>query len=521
MIGLALVGLLLGGPIVAGPFAGRRIVSAIEEGLAAHAALGSLALRVPGTARLRNFELTDLDEAPILTVERLDVSAGVLAAAFGRYRADVTLEGFELHLRQRADGRWNVQELPRAGAPEGPDDRSDERTGAGSHPATEVPDVRAHVRIGPGRVVVHTPDGACGLEQLALELDVRSLEQAAPFTCSGRLFGPAGDAGTVRIEGQLTAAAEGLLGAAGLRANLGVALGDVLLDALSPALALLVRADSIEGRLAGNLQLELGSDLALVGAGSLVVTSLRMRGPLDTGEPRAVERIELVLGATRPGATTGAVELRLTADDFAALELDLALEGSLFSASSNGELTAELALRADAGGLVDRLAGWVPFEGDNAYGGALSARTDLSMRTEASELAALTARADVRVTDFAATDADGHAIDVGELTSAKLDLEASYDLARGAFSLPRFELLAGPIEARGKARLRGLGGGSDGAVALAVDDSELRAEVDLERLHASLAAFADVGDFGGALSARVRKPARSGSRPRSLPARCG
>ena len=108
----------------------------------------------------------------MLRVEQLDVEVAVLAALTGSYRAEVTVDGFELAARQAADGSWDVESLAREEEPDaGPDDAGDDGGPGTAPPEPEpLPDLDVSVALRDGRVVLHGLDGTSELEDVTLDL---------------------------------------------------------------------------------------------------------------------------------------------------------------------------------------------------------------------------------------------------------------------------------------------------------------------------------------------------------------
>src|SRR5262249_41440867 len=154
----------------------------------------------------------------------------------------------------------------------------------------------------------------------------------------------------------------------GLRATVDVALKDLLLRGLEPALALVAPVAGLSGTLAGTAHVELGQGLALQGSSAIALTGLELSGPLAGAAPVGVRRIARSGEATQGSEGAGKQELALAADDF----LSIVYTGtSSAAASGDGAVTGTLTVDGAIARLSEIARAWVPIKEDVRLEGKL------------------------------------------------------------------------------------------------------------------------------------------------------
>lgn len=220
-------------PIFGAPVARDALIDRLEGDLHAHATLDDLAFGLSGWARLSALGLEDLDGRPVLSLERADLSLGLIPALRGRIEGELVLDGLVVHLRRNEEGLWNVLELPRAGAPSSDEESAGE--GSGDEEAEPLPDVQASLLVKNGHIIVHGSDGETELRDLTLEVGVPGAREPASFHLGANVHGPTGPGGRITIDG--SSPLEPLASGAS-PASFAFTLEELLLEALEPALAL-------------------------------------------------------------------------------------------------------------------------------------------------------------------------------------------------------------------------------------------------------------------------------------------
>ncbi len=198
-IRFALIGILLGvalllafAPALAAPIVRGIAIDRIAERVDGRASIQEFSLSWGGKVHLGKVSVVEASGAPIARIDRADASIDVWDALRGRYRFDLDLAGFEVVLRQRADGHWNVEEW--AGAA---------KNGGSKAGASEPLDAQGAVKLSGGRVVVEALDGTTSIEgmELAARLEPPGAESSwrASFTATrdGRPAGSFHSEGTL------------------------------------------------------------------------------------------------------------------------------------------------------------------------------------------------------------------------------------------------------------------------------------------------------------------------------------
>ena len=368
-VALLLVALLAAGPWLAAPLVQRLLVGNLEDNLDAEARVDDLSLHHGAGLSLRGLQLTErlapggaADPArPLARIESLDARVDLLGLLSGNADVDVTLDGFEFHLRREADGRTNIEKVLKTRAPK-PDAEPGEPTRA-----EDLPRVKAAIDVAHGRVVVHGDDGATELRDITMRADVDGLDAPATWRLAARLHGPAGPAGGIELSGEVRLD-EWLQPADAL---LDWTLQDLTLAALSPALEALADVAVDGGRLAGT-----GRYTVQPGAMSLSDTSavslvgLVLSGPRFGAAPLAVPDIRLEADGDVGAAGTEGHDVRLSVGDA------LVVDGRLgpLSLTDGGQFAVQVEAQLDK--LTELLRPWVLLPEGHALGGALTARAD-------------------------------------------------------------------------------------------------------------------------------------------------
>ncbi len=494
---LALVVLVALAPFLSGPILRTLIVDAIEDELDAEARVQAVSFAWPARVRVRGLELTDASGAPLAALDELRASLELWPLLFGRIRAEVELSYPEIHLSRAEDGLWNWEQplakaRPRSGA------ERDVATGAEA-----VPDVRARLRLADGHVRVHGPHGDTTLGDIQLEVDLDGLERPAPFRLALGLRGPLGPAGGLTLEGSFTAAAGGRIDVLGFAGKSKLALQELQLAGLAPALELLAGAglpvDGLAGVLSGEAEFTLAAGLALAGQSDIQLRDLTLRGPLAPAELTRIDLVELRGRATQQGEGAGSQQFELRADSF--LSVTYAGRSSL-PARGAGEVGGTLTLSAELEPLAQIARGWLPLQAGVAIQGRVEAGLELETALADRRPTAARVQARAGIEGLAARDAAGRALDLAELEGLALELDAAADLERGTLSVPKFDLRAGPVSCAGRLEAAGLAL-DPAARALELRSGALQLAADLEKLRGTLAQLVafEGAPFGGRLSA--------------------
>lgn len=307
-----LAALVFLGPVLAAPYVRGMVERRMEEQLNAEASLAGLSFTLGGSLSLSEFSLTDLEGQPVLSVDSLEAHVNLLRALRGTYEAELTLDGLELHVRRDRDGELNLMKLPKQRRPSGrvPDAPAPApvpggepaETPRGEEPAPLL-DLGGRLLVRNSRIVFH--DEAQGTAEIRkLELDVRldRFNEPAPFRLALEAVGPGGPAGTVALDGSVTLAQDGRLGADSVRAAVQYAIEGLDLGRLKPAGAALASVERLEGQVSGVGAWRVGQDFQLEGAGGLELHDLDLALPglelagdldLDVSDERAVADGEL------------------------------------------------------------------------------------------------------------------------------------------------------------------------------------------------------------------------------------
>ncbi|MCP3920627.1 MAG: DUF748 domain-containing protein [bacterium] len=472
-------------PKLAAPWVRRRAVQEIEKSLAVDAEIAELSFDLAGGVHVGGMVWNDALGRELVAVERVDVEAAVLRAIGGTYDADVTVDGFVVHVRQNDDGTWNLAELPRVDEDEDRDNEgsSKEKT---DEEESAPPAVASRVRVQRGRIVVHGADARTELTDFTFQLDLASLEAPAPYELSLAIRGPQGEGGTIRSQGEVTLSDT-------ITATSALQLDGVLLAALEPALELVLPLAAIEGRLGGEASIALEADGALRADASFAVEDVAATGTREGASTTTVGRIALAVHVDADATRAGSQQLTFEVGE----ALKIGFEGTTTGSGEDGvHAIGDLTIDGDLKQLTQLVAGWVPMregldvEGrivgsshidvDDSLGGLLPGRVDV----------------DVRVRDVAARGESGELLDLGELSQARVVFAAQGD--GDLLSIGGIDAAFGPVRLSGAVRAAGL---AAGAQALDLTGTELELNADLESLGNNLAELVDLEglDLGGTL----------------------
>ncbi len=479
-------------PAVAAPWVRHVIVREIERRIDARASIDDLSLSWGGSVRIAGLEISEPSGARLASLGQARLSLGLVGLLRGEYRAEVDLRDPELHLRRDPGGTWNLARLAREAGVKVEDE-------GGPKGMAGLPSIRARLDLSDGRVVFHGEGGETELSGIELFAEVNGLENPAPCRLTLAVRGPHGPAGGLFLEGTFTAAADGRLDVEGLLARARLELSDLDLQGLAPAMALFGPVQEPSGRVNGHAEFDLGRGLSLQGSTEINVREFSVRGPRTPAQPVHVKEIRLTGRATQESGGDGAQHLELRADDF----LSLAYSGtSKLAPLGEGEISGALTLEGSLARLSEIANAWIPFQEGVSVEGRLSQRIDLFAGLRSRRPTVLRASVHGGIEGLGARDGAGRAIDLGELDTVELTLDASADLARGDLQVEKLLARAGPIALEGHLESTGLlGRGSPPEVA--VGEGAFTLEADLERLRESLGKVVDLGGarFGGNLTA--------------------
>jgi hypothetical protein len=502
---LALLALLVVaiGPSVAASAVRRALVGTIEDGYFATAAVDELDVGYSGSLHLAGLAVDDLEGRPVLRLASLDAAVAPLAALGGALDADVTVTGLELHLRQDADGEWNVTGLGRETEEERArrerEARDRERETGG-----ELPDARLTFALRDARLVVHGAEGASELTGIEVDVALDGLDRPARVEVRSGLAGPGGPAGAVELLADVTLAPAGELDGSELRAEGTVALTGVVLDSLAPLLVQLAPLRDVAGAVEGELEFAVESGLALRASGALKVSDLELLGPREGATPARIADIALGLEATSDGDGESTHHLSLLCDDF----LEVKLDGHTADLGTDAaEVAGSLVVHAVLGEVAELARGFVALREEVTVGGGFVTRVGYEVRAGEDDTMVALDVVGAEVTSFAATDARGAPIDLGGFTHAKLSGKVALGTGTGSVELTEGRLYAGPITGSAELHATGVPGlvAEDSVRALAVEDSKLTLRADLDRLATALTGLLELPalDLAGQLDVDV------------------
>ncbi len=496
---LAALGTVLAAPVVRG-----ILVKELEERTDADVTIEDLSLSWAGRVRIAGVGIVERSGQPLASLGEARLAVRPLGLLTGNYRADLELRELELHLRRDADGTWNLARVlgqTPGEEEEDTDEEPDERS--------EAPRIEASVDISGGRVVMHTPEGDTELVDIEASARIESLERPAPVHLAFEVRGPEGSAGRVLLDGTITAATDGKLGPASLAGDARLELQALDLGRMAPALEELAPVEELAGHLEGHAALQLGRGLDLSGSTDIVLRDLALRGPREGAAPVRVQEIHWRGQATQASDGSGTQELELLADDF----LELSYRGtSRLTPDGTGQVTGALTLAASVARLAEISSAWAPLRENVELEGRISQRIELSAELRERQPTSVQVVSQGGIEDLGARDAAGRRLDLGELASVDLLLDARADLARGDLLIAELLARAGPVALQGTLDASGLRGGSSPGE-LVIRQGNFSLEADLGRLRTALENLVDLGQtrLGGSLSARAEIGGRGGA----------
>jgi hypothetical protein len=284
ILGLPLV---LLAPALASPLVRGAVASALEEQLGGEASFEDLSLSWPANLTAKGLRVLDPAGRPVLSLSSLEGSLDARALLRGRLVVDARLHRAELHLRQQADGSWQLGEPPPADS----DQEQDEDDEEGE---SEDPGISGDVWLEDSRVVLHAPDGEVALENLELGGSLPAdLSELATFHLAFDAEGEEGPAGSLRGDGKLALGSLAAIDPRDIEATLEV--DGLTLAALRPVLALWLPERIPSGTIDSSLRLT-GESERLQLTGRSTVTNLEVEVLSEDGdEPLVIRDPEVVL----------------------------------------------------------------------------------------------------------------------------------------------------------------------------------------------------------------------------------
>ncbi len=218
-------------PAIAAPIVRSFATSAIEERTGGRATIDSLSLSWKGKVELGGVDVAESGGAPIARLDAASAKIDVMGALKGRYDFDVLLQGFELHLRQRPDGTWNVAEWMPPKEPEATEEPPEDE-----QPEEPISAPRGAVKLANGRILVEALDGTTAIEGLELEAHLEPPGETSTWKAGFSATRDGRAAGSFLSEGVLERA-DTSLDPASLRANGKLAIDGLPLVLLEPFLS--------------------------------------------------------------------------------------------------------------------------------------------------------------------------------------------------------------------------------------------------------------------------------------------
>jgi len=494
---LVVVVLLL--PFLAGWLGPGIIERVAGSRLNGRAAVKQLSVSYSGDVKLRDLEILDEQDRSVLTVRRADLDAELWPAVSGDYRAVLTVDGFELHVRPGREQAVNLIELPKR--KERPPKVLEPKT------RTELPAVRLDAEFKNGLVVVHGLEGRTELRELALALDLDGLDREGRFSFSAELHGPAGPSGRMASHGTFLAvppdrSPDGSPDRSPDRVDLNLDLEGLLLEALAPALSLVASTDGLSGRLDADLQARLTGQNAVVGSGSLNLRDLRVPATREGAADLVLKSVVLEGQADLDAGGHGRQSIRLDAAELLALQYDGEMQLGDDGARS---LAGEVRLEGQMEAMARAAEAFVPLEPGLTFGGRLQSTAHFDLSTKSGGgLPRGRLQASLEFPELSAKDAAGQPIDLGELASSRFSFDSGMDPESGTLTLSELSAHLGSVRVTGQASLSGWTA-EFSPEALFIEPSRFEIEADLDRLAGQLEAVADLEslDLGGALSLRI------------------
>ena len=501
---VVLAGVLALGPVLAAPFVRGKVVSGINEALNGELQVNGLSFNLLGRLGASDLSLTDSLGRPVLQVQKVAAKASLLGLLLGRYSADVEIVGFELHVRRNPDGRLNLESLGEKETPE----RRAPRDGKRDRPATpppdpeedrqrdgEPPNISGRVQLRDGSVFLHGDRGTTELRNVQIEIGLDALDEPATLKLSSAAVGPAGPGGSLSLNGSFTVAEDGAELPEGLRADLGLLLEQVDLAAFEPAAQMLGEVSGLAGHLDAAAELKKQGPEAFTARMRVNLEELRVRSP-ELEEDLRLGKLAFSSDASLDDEGSGTQVVKLSADEF----LEFTYEGdSQTVTGDSGAVKGAAMLNLDLAGLSQSLGSLLPLQEGRSVEGKIAGAYDLTADFRNGDVSGGSLNGNVKVRGLAGRNADGSALDLGDLK--RMDLVVEGGLLDGNAEIRRLELRAGPIQASGHAQLRDLAGEDPNPT---LGDTELVFDADLDRLAATLEKLVDLGglSFGGRVTAR-------------------
>ena len=210
----------------------------IQKELKGTASLDKLSMSYGGDVRLSGLTVVDEQKRPLLSLNRLDLDAGLMRALSGELRATVEVDGFELHVQEGAEERVNLAEIRRKKSPRKPPKETEKESAP--------PDLHLDFLLKNGRVIVHGDGGTTELRDLSFQIKIEGLDREAGFKFAADLVGPLGPAGRIGSSGSVVPLPAD---ADAARADLKVTIEGLLLQGLAPAISLVSEIQGLSGRM--------------------------------------------------------------------------------------------------------------------------------------------------------------------------------------------------------------------------------------------------------------------------------
>lgn len=477
-------------PLWSAPIVRGLVVSSVNDQIDGTLAIEKLSWSYGGHVRVEGLDLRDAQGQPALRIAAVDGQVDVLPALKGDIRANLTVDGLQADLSRQPDGRINLEAI---GPPK---ESKPAKTSSGP-----LPQVAAIVRVNDATVRVHGEGGDTELKNVAVALDLKSLEQPATFDVGAAVAGPGGPAGQVQLTGDVLLAKDGkLLDAPPVRVD--YTLDTLRVEALAPAATLFAQVPAASGRVGGSGHWEWEGGLRLRGQTTLSLDGLRVEGAAPGGQPLVVPDTKLTAEAQLDESGAGRQTVGLVAGQLLDLHWDGRVAGLLGEKPS---LEGALKVKGELGGLFDLAREPLALQPGVGVGGQLT--VDTSVRAEWSKQGpqSVALQGTLAVAQLSARDAQGRPLDLGiQAVTAKIDLAAQPPA--GTAALETLELQAGPLALSARGRVEGLP--RDGAALdpakLAVQDGQFSADADLAPLLAAVAPLVDLHGLAAQGTVQIR-----------------
>lgn len=473
---VAILAVLLVAPPILSRVAKSTLESQVAKHLFATASVGDVSVSLGGSARVEALDVVDLDGEPVASFRLLTVEADVLGALRGRIRADVALDGLEVHAWVDGDGDWNFVELPRPRPERERDPERERPEGEGD----ALPELELNFTLTDSRVVVHGPDGRTEIDDLEIALEVNDLTEPASFALSANVKGPDGAGGKLLVEADATLAPDGELDAAAIDLVLRAALQEIDLRAFQPAAQAAAGVETLEGSLELVAQLDVTGGAPTDVLFDLTARHVVATGPFSTEGPLRIDAARIAV----PRGAEGPRSIVATIDEAVELHVDETAGGAQWVVDGGGDVTAVAAL----------LAPWLPLQEGREPSGSFRISGNVGTRMDAGALASVYAPLRLEWSELAARTPAGEVVDLGELTTGRIGWTTLYDADAGRAGITALDLLAGPVSGSGEITIIGLGQ-PDGTPVPENADLSLRA--DLARATELISRVVDLGELRG------------------------